>query len=210
VADLERHLANWYDAAMVRVSAWYRRKVAGIALAAAAVVAVLFNADTLGMARTIWVDTEVRDVIRRAADAAAQRCTLQELRSGDNPACSIDTLLQTLQTRRRLPLGWSADAMPLARAACPDGDTLRRGRDDARRIAEDPNRPSEERATAEARLRRVLTEIAAACAPGPMDYLLWAAGIVLTVVGLWLGALLWFDVLKRFVTLRTSGEPPRA
>lgn len=120
--QLERHLAAWYDAAMNRVSGWYRRKMAAILLAVAAIAALAFNADTIGMARTVWVDHEVRDVIRRVADLTAQRCSLQEIRAGTTPACSIDELVRTIEARRRLPIGWHADAMPLGRATCAPGE----------------------------------------------------------------------------------------
>lgn len=208
LVELETHLARWYDAAMTRVSGWYRRKLAAIALAAAAAAALLFNADTIGMARTIWFDGEIRDVIRRAADVTAQRCSLQEIRAGDNPACSIDVLVQTIEARRRLPVGWYADAMPIARAVCPEGDTMRRTRDEAARLTEDRSRQADERAAARARLERAETHLALACAPRAGDYALWVAGILLSIVAIWFSALFWFDVLKRFMTLRGAGAPP--
>jgi hypothetical protein len=176
VAELEAHLARWYEQAMGRVSGWYRRKVAAIALGVAVAAALLFNADTIGMARNIWIDGEIRDVIRRAADTTAGRCTLAEIRAGERPGCSVDELVLTIDSRRRLPLGWYADAMPLARNFCPRAEAQR----------------------------------ADACAPRAIDYLLWVLGIGLSVLALALFAMIWFDVLRRFVTLRSSGNPPAA
>ena len=210
VGELEGHLARWYEQAMGRVSGWYRRKVAAIVLGVAAAVALLFNADTIGMTRNIWIDGEIRDVIRRAADTAAGRCTLAEIRAGERPGCSVDELVRTIDSRRRLPIGWYADAMPLARNVCPEGAPLRAVRDDARRIAGDAGRPVAERADAEVRLGRAETQLASACAPRVTDYLLWAFGIGLSVLVLALFAMIWFDVLRRFVTLRSSGNPPPA
>ncbi len=106
---------------MVRVAGRYRRKIAAVLLVLAAVTALAFNADTIGMARTVWVDHEVRDMIRRAADSSAQRCSLAEIRGGTAAACSTDELVRTIEARRRLPLGWYADAAPLGGSACPDG-----------------------------------------------------------------------------------------
>lgn len=208
LGELERHLARWYEQAMARVSGWYRRKLLGITLAVAAAVALLFNADTVGMARNIWLDGDLAAMIQRTAAAAAQRCSLTDLKAGDKPDCSIEGLIETIQARRRLPLGWYADAMPLARGACPEGDLLRRARDEARRSAGDAGRALAERTEADARLRRAETQLAAACAPRVTDYLLWLFGLALTMVALSLGALFWFDVLKRFVTMRSSGNPP--
>lgn len=210
VSELEAHLVNWYEQAMTRVSGWYRRKIMTITLGVAAAVVLLFNADTIGMARNIWIDGEIRDVIRRSADTTASRCSLTEIRSGDRPACSIDELIQTIDARRRLPLGWYADAMPLARSLCPEGDVLRRTRDEARRTAGDGARPVEERTEADVRLRRAESQLSSACAPKVMDYVLWLFGIALSVLALSLFALFWFDVLKRFVGMRSTGGPPKA
>lgn len=207
LAELEAHLARWYDAAMARVSGWYRRKVAGIALAVAAVAALLFNADTIGMARNIWVDGEIRDVIRRSADTTAARCSLTEIRTAERPACSIDELVQTIETRRRLPLGWYGDAVPLARGVCPEGEQLRRQRDEARRIAGDGARPLDERTEADVRLRRIESQLASACSPRIMDYVMWLVGLALSVLALSLFAMFWFDVLRRFMSMRSSGPP---
>lgn len=120
LAEVEGHLARWYDEAMGRVAGWYRRKIAAVLMGLAALVAVAFNADTIGMARAVWVDHEVRDVIRRAADSAAQRCSLAEIRAGTAAACSTDEVVRTIEARRRLPVGWHADAAPLGRV-CAEG-----------------------------------------------------------------------------------------
>lgn len=210
IGELEAFLARWYEQAMGRISGWYRRKVAMVALGAATAAALLFNADTIGMARNVWLDNEIRDVIRRAADSTAGRCTPAEIRAGDRPGCSVEELIETIDSRRRLPLGWYADAMPLARNSCPEGAALRHTRDEGRRIARDNTRPVAERAEAELRASRAEARLAGLCAPRPMDYLLWLFGIGLSVVALALFALIWFDVLKRFVTVRSAGNPPPA
>jgi hypothetical protein len=208
IGDLEAFLARWYEQAMGRVSGWYRRRIAAIALGVAAATALLFNADTLGMARNIWLDNEIRDVIRRAADSTAGRCTPAEIRAGDRPGCSVEELIKTIDARRRLPLGWYADAMPLARNFCPEGAPLRHTRDEARRVAADGARPVAERAEADLRATRAEAQFAVACGPRVMDYLLWLFGIGLSIAAFALFALIWFDVLKRFVTLRSAGHPP--
>jgi hypothetical protein len=210
VADLERSLARWYDQAMGRVTGWYRRKLVLVSLATAAVVALLFNADMIGMARNIWLDGEVRDLIRRSADTTAARCSLPEIRAGDRPACSVEELMLTIEARRRLPLGWHPDAMPLARNSCPEGDLFRRTRDEQRRVAEDASRAADERTEAEARWRRAETQLSAACSPRVMSYLVWLFGLALSTLVLAFVALFWFDLLKRLIGMRSAGNPPPA
>jgi hypothetical protein len=208
VPELEAHLARWYEQAMGRVSGWYRRKAMGVGLGVAAAVVLMLNVDTIGMARNIWLDGEVRDVIRRAADSTAGRCTLAEIRAGERPGCSVEELVLTIDARRRLPLGWYADAMPLARNFCPEGTSYRATRDDARRIASDAGRPVGERADAESRLARAEAQLATACSPRVLDYVLWLFGLGISVLALALFAMLWFDLLRRFATMRSSGNPP--
>ena len=100
--------------------------------------------------------------------------------------------------------------MPLSRGLCPEGDVLRRTRDEARRVAGDAARPVEERTEADVRLRRAESQLSSACAPKVMDYLVWLFGIAFSVVALSLFALFWFDVLKRLVGMRSTGGPPKA
>src|SRR5262249_17438697 len=164
----------------------------------------------IGRARNIWLDGEIRDMIRRSADTSAARCSLGEIRAGERPGCSVDELVQTIEARRRLPLGWHADAIPLSRGLCPEGDVARRARDEARRVAGDASRTVEERTEADVRLKRAETQLATACAPRAMDYVLWVLGIALTVAALSLFTPFWFDLLKRFVMMRGAGNPPAA
>ncbi len=210
VEELERHLARWYDQAMLRVSGWYRRKMQLITFGVAALLALAFNADSIGMARTIFLDRDLRDMIQHVAQAAAQRCSLPDVRSGDAASCSVEELARTIEARRRLPIGWYDEAMPLARAVCPEGNLLRRTRDEARRVAEDAARTAEERTQAEGTVRRTEAQLSTACAPSAAGYGFWLLGLIITGIAVSFGATLVFDLLKRIMSLRTTGAPPPA
>ena len=55
-----KSVEQWYKDAMDRVSGWYKRKTQGILLVLGLVVAIVFNADSLMLARAFWVDPTLR------------------------------------------------------------------------------------------------------------------------------------------------------
>ena len=62
-------LENWYDDAMDRVSGWYKRYTQRVLLYIGIILAVAFNVDSLRLARTLWVDRDVRQAMVSAAQS---------------------------------------------------------------------------------------------------------------------------------------------
>jgi hypothetical protein len=59
-----RHsVEQWYDDQMERVSGWYRRKIQKVLWILAFAVAIALNADTLQIAKRLWVDPTQRAAI---------------------------------------------------------------------------------------------------------------------------------------------------
>ena len=99
--DLERVQKNieaWYDAAMDRVSGWYKRTTQALLFVLGLVIAVLLNVNTITIADYLYRDKAAREaMVARAQSAAANpefanRATYQ----------SIQTELESL----KLPIGW--------------------------------------------------------------------------------------------------------
>jgi hypothetical protein len=88
-----RHsVEQWYDDQMERVSGWYRRRIQKVLWILAFAVAIALNADTLQIAKRLWVDPTQRAAIV----SQAQRATSS---SREQPAKE--------QLRRLpVPLGW--------------------------------------------------------------------------------------------------------
>ena len=102
VATLQKSVEDWYDAAMDRVSGWYRRKVQWIMLGIALVVAIGFNADTVHMVDTLSKDPASRAAIVKVADTQVSSKSLTELAD----KAKVNDILSQLDGVP-LPFGWN-------------------------------------------------------------------------------------------------------
>ena len=85
-----RHsVEQWYDDQMERVSGWYRRRIQKVLWILAFAVVIALNADTLQIAKRLWVDPTQRAAIVSQA---------QKTTGGENPADQLGSL--------PIPLGW--------------------------------------------------------------------------------------------------------
>lgn len=69
----QARLENWYNDAMDRVSGWYKRYTQRVLLYIGIILAVAFNVDSLRVARTLWVDRDVRQAMVSAAGSYVSR-----------------------------------------------------------------------------------------------------------------------------------------
>lgn len=105
VGRLRKLIEEWYDDHMARVSGWYKQKVRWISLTLAAVVVLLFNLNTIAIARSLYTDEALRAaVVTTAAKEASCK--------GETPArCLSAVRKEILGTRGTgLPIGWGAAA----------------------------------------------------------------------------------------------------
>ena len=72
VAQLQRHVEEWYNSAMDRVSGWYKRRSQWIVLALGLLAAVAVNADCIAIARRLSTDSNLRQSVEHMAEGAAQ------------------------------------------------------------------------------------------------------------------------------------------
>jgi len=86
-----RTVEQWYDDQMERVSGWYRRRIQKVLWILAFVLAFALNADSLQMAKRLWVDPSVRSSLVSQAENA-----------GSAPATDTSPTLESLN----VPLGW--------------------------------------------------------------------------------------------------------
>ena len=59
---------HWFDSSMERASGWYKRKAQILAIIIGIIVAVLFNADTIAISRSLWKDSALRESMGKAAE----------------------------------------------------------------------------------------------------------------------------------------------
>lgn len=108
--DLEAFRAgveHWYDAAMDRVSGWYKRKVSVALFTIAAVVTVVVNLDSVTIAGSLWTDPTRRAIAAAAAHAGG--------RAGVEAATEALRRTHSLD----LPVGWRIGVADPVAAADP-------------------------------------------------------------------------------------------
>lgn len=125
INKLRTNIENWYDAAMDRVSGWYKRRVHLIILILGLVIAVALNADSAYIARHLSTDTALRNALVSAAQTYAQQenggAGKQNAAQGGNSGAQGNTQpTNDAQTRfdenlrqikgLGLPIGWSVDS----------------------------------------------------------------------------------------------------
>jgi hypothetical protein len=88
-----RSAEQWYDDHMERVSGWYRRRIQKILWALAFLLAFTINADSLQIAKRLWVEPSVRQSLVNQAESATRQTTDET-----NPTSQLESL--------SVPLGW--------------------------------------------------------------------------------------------------------
>lgn len=102
VEEIRRRLERWYDDSMERVSGWYKRRV-HLALALIGLVfAIVLNADTLQIVRTLWSDGTVRAAVVAEAGRTNQQTQNANLTNVADQVRQIKAL--------NIPLGWKLEA----------------------------------------------------------------------------------------------------
>lgn len=94
---LRDHVASGSDAVMDRLSGVYKRKLQLCSLVVAIAVAIIMNADTFVVTRSLWNDAGLRAQMAAAAPLVVQ--------AYENSS-SFDQLKQLQDTVHPLPLGW--------------------------------------------------------------------------------------------------------
>src|SRR3954471_14160823 len=84
-----RSAEQWFDDHMERVSGWYRRRIQRVLWILAFVLVFALNADTLQMAKRLWVEPSVRAALVSQAQGASQTT---------DPSTELSSL--------SVPLGW--------------------------------------------------------------------------------------------------------
>jgi hypothetical protein len=69
VAAFQRNLEQWYNDAMDRVSGWYKRYTQRALVVLGLLLAIVFNVNSVRVARTFWLDRDARQAMVNAAES---------------------------------------------------------------------------------------------------------------------------------------------
>jgi hypothetical protein len=118
VVAFQRNLEQWYNDAMDRVSGWYKRYTQRALIVLGLLLAVVFNVNSVRVARTFWLDRDARQAMVDAAGSYTKEHPALANQETANDAGKVDAakLKEQLQsdvdvfnqvtTSALLPLGW--------------------------------------------------------------------------------------------------------
>src|SRR5882757_9001859 len=113
IVAFQRNLEQWYNDAMDRVSGWYKRYTQRVLVVLGLLLAIVFNVNSVRVARTLWLDRDARQTIVDAAGnyakehsaAANQAAPADAGKLRDQLQSDVDVFNQ-VTTSALLPLGW--------------------------------------------------------------------------------------------------------
>jgi hypothetical protein len=199
VAKARENIENWFNSSMDRVSGWFKRRSQLVLLLLGFVIAISLNVDSVILVKRLSTDRALRESLVAAADAYAKASASPTPAQGtaepstspsplpecvkdvNSPQCKLATTQKELE-KLSLPIGW----------AKPTDDSQKKA-DDSQKKADDPQKDQPKW-------------------PGSLsdwgkqfhDHLL---GWLLTALAISLGAPFWFDLLNKFIVVRSTVKP---
>ncbi|MGC2236844.1 MAG: hypothetical protein WA584_11835 [Pyrinomonadaceae bacterium] len=188
-AKARENIENWFNSGMDKVSGWYKRRSQIIILIIGFIVAIFLNADSISISNQLWHDKPLRDSLVAASEEAVK----------NNPT-ETNTVVAASESVQTSCKGKEKKGI------CSD------------ECLKNVNLP-------ECRLDKNLKRIESLGVPigwsgspllsGPDGDLwgwLWSwimklFGLVITAFALSLGAPFWFDLLNKFVVIRSTVKP---
>ena len=186
-----RNIEDWYNAAMDRVSGWYKRRVQIILLLLGFAMAVVLNADSINIGKALFQD----DALRRSIVGQAEN--IAPLPTPTPPATASETDPAKIEAAKEKAVADAKQRVKeiraqLNEAGLPLGWVSTR-KDALGNIAnlDDPR-------------RRPLF------GGGETEWQLWLiklTGLLLTGLAISQGAPFWFDILNKFMVIRSTVKP---
>jgi hypothetical protein len=99
IAQARANVEAWFDSTMARSSGWYKRRMQWVAIGIGLLIAVIFNADTIAIAQSLWRDSSLRQSVSSAAAAYIQKGESQKADAALGQLSAIN-----------LPIGWNGHA----------------------------------------------------------------------------------------------------
>lgn len=185
-AAARQNIEDWYNAAMDRVSGWYKRRTQFVLFVIGLVLVVASNADAIGFSRYLSTNKTARDLIVNQAQQFASVKTAGQTASpapsstprqavNTSPAQLVDSLGR-LQAYGGIPFGWR---FPPSHEELNKSDRAQEDYDnDWRRVPQ-----------------------------YWWEYLAKIAGLLVSAFAITLGAPFWFDLLNKFMVVRSTIKP---
>jgi len=102
--EFQKAVSEWFDDTVARGSVWYKRRMQRIGIIFGILLAVVLNADTIGISNALWHNAALRESLSQAADASVQQGQAPD---SEQAQAQLDELISL-----GLPIGWSLDGNP--------------------------------------------------------------------------------------------------
>ncbi len=189
---------NWFNDCMDRLTGTYKRKTQIVALLIGFVLAVVLNVDSVYIATSLWREP----TLRQAIIAEAQTSSQQNLQAGSTTAAATTSASASPQTIPQLqaqlqalniPFGWSTAPVKNAGKPCSIIPFVHNT------LWGISSKDSQGNATC-----KQISNV-------PYDLGGWLTkllGFAITAAATAQGAPFWFDILSKFINVRSSGTNP--
>jgi hypothetical protein len=105
IEEFQNAVSEWFDDTVARGTVWYKRRMQRIGIVCGFLLAIVLNADTIGLSNALWNNALLRASVVQAAQASASQ---GQLASGEQAQKNMQTLMDA-----GLPLGWSFEVKPV-------------------------------------------------------------------------------------------------
>ena len=112
IEEFQTAVSEWFDATTARGRLWYKRRMQRIGIVCGFALAIVINADTIGISNALWQNAILRESIVQAAQTSASQ---GQVIDGNKANERLQSLMDL-----GLPLGWSFAAPPAKPAKSTD------------------------------------------------------------------------------------------
>lgn len=234
---VRENIEGWFDSSMDRVSGWYKRRSQLIVLVIGLVLTILLNVDTLAIVRTLSTDKAMRDSLVAAAQEYAKNNPAPTPTAVTSPPGNPSSPSKPASVPApSAAAGQSPKSKPSPTAKPPATSASSPGGSAAPSVSPataPPSGPGSAAATTadpcaagknspECRIQQNLAEIKKLGLPigwtraegdarslniSWQGWLLRIIGWLVTALALSLGAPFWFDMLNKFIVVRSTVKP---
>jgi len=193
----QKTLEGWFDGNMERVAGWYKRRTGWWLFALGLAASILLNVDAITIAGRLTTDDKLRDAIVAQAEAFVQKHP--DGVKDDRAFKEISEEFKSIG----YPIGWHwpKDSWPVP---APQGCELKKV---AAGTTQKPADASGQTPAAAATEKPDDAAPALECGDAGEYIALALPGWLITALAIMLGAPFWFDLLQKFVNIRSTIKP---
>jgi hypothetical protein len=202
LAVARQNVEKWFNDTMDRLSGLYKRKVQTVSFLVGLLLALFLNIDSVNIATSLWREPTLRQSIVAQAEAYVQQQS-QGAEEEGMPVVSPVVTVKALQDQLHdltLPVGWVNDPIPRQdNVTCHPYSSSEYAADGA---------PTHIMGVPIGRVCYPLTNVPPLDAEHWVGWLVKVLGMLISGAAAAQGAPFWFDILKKFVNIRSSGPKP--